>query len=379
MLATVTGRFRCRRTRSLPPRSSHHGAGTGFAAIPMASFPLAANSIAPLMLLSPVSAILSRSSMTASSMTSPSPSIYSMFAQSSFVLTYTASPSVRKSSSSVPRKSLSVVTLSAPPVGPWTSPRLSAITKFLIPTTERACVRSSAWSTSVVLSLIVCRKVALHSPSLKISVEFVWDATHMTAFKAVKAALVSPPVLPHFNLGRPFRLKTDASVLHGLGHALSSGRNNPIDSGVYWSVAVVSSPTRKAGMLSSNWNASPSCGPSRSVIFPCKTARSASTPTPDPYLEQLFTGSNREPSSAMSRGETLSLPASGIMAQRSRQRLPGTLLNSRHATTSLVKTHRSTHRASTRASVLMKTARAPASVCVNYAKPQMLTTTTKHF
>ena len=57
-------------------------------------------------------------------------------------------------------------------------------------------------------------------PLLKPSVEFAWDATHRAAFNAVKTALVSPPVLAHFDLGRPLRLETDASVLHGLGYAL---------------------------------------------------------------------------------------------------------------------------------------------------------------
>ena len=54
------------------------------------------------------------------------------------------------------------------------------------------------------------------------SVELVWDATHTTAFNAVKAALNTPraPVLAHFDLSRPSRMETDAPrpVLHGLGH-----------------------------------------------------------------------------------------------------------------------------------------------------------------
>ena len=57
-------------------------------------------------------------------------------------------------------------------------------------------------------------------PLLKTRNEFVWDASHTAAFEAVKSALVSPPVLAHFQLGRPLRLETDASVLHGLGYAL---------------------------------------------------------------------------------------------------------------------------------------------------------------
>ena len=57
-------------------------------------------------------------------------------------------------------------------------------------------------------------------PLLKTRNEFAWDASHSAAFEAVKSALVSPPVLAHFELGRPLRLETDASVLHGLGYIL---------------------------------------------------------------------------------------------------------------------------------------------------------------
>ena len=57
-------------------------------------------------------------------------------------------------------------------------------------------------------------------PLLKTSMEFTWDSSHTAAFNAVKAALISPPILAHFELGRPLRLETDASVLHGLGYAL---------------------------------------------------------------------------------------------------------------------------------------------------------------
>ena len=57
-------------------------------------------------------------------------------------------------------------------------------------------------------------------PLLKTTNEFLWDESHTTAFNKVKSALVSPPVLAHFQLGQPLRLETDASVLNGLGYAL---------------------------------------------------------------------------------------------------------------------------------------------------------------
>jgi len=57
-------------------------------------------------------------------------------------------------------------------------------------------------------------------PLLKTCNEFTWDAEHTSAFTNVKTALVSTPLLAHFQLGQPLRLETDASVLHGLGYVL---------------------------------------------------------------------------------------------------------------------------------------------------------------
>ena len=57
-------------------------------------------------------------------------------------------------------------------------------------------------------------------PLLKSSNEFMWDSVHEDAFRAVKEALASPPVLSFFQPGRPLRLETDASVKNGLGYVL---------------------------------------------------------------------------------------------------------------------------------------------------------------
>ena len=54
---------------------------------------------------------------------------------------------------------------------------------------------------------------------LKVSNEFRWEASHTNAFNAVKAALVAPPVLAHYQPGLDTRLETDAST-KGLGFAL---------------------------------------------------------------------------------------------------------------------------------------------------------------
>jgi len=47
-----------------------------------------------------------------------------------------------------------------------------------------------------------------------------WTSVHQAAFEAVKAALVSPPVLAFFKPGLPTALHTDATRLHGLSYAL---------------------------------------------------------------------------------------------------------------------------------------------------------------
>ncbi|XP_064083925.1 uncharacterized protein K02A2.6-like [Macrobrachium nipponense] len=49
---------------------------------------------------------------------------------------------------------------------------------------------------------------------------FVWTPDHERAFKKVKTALTSPPVLAPFNPASPGVLQTDASRLYGLGYAL---------------------------------------------------------------------------------------------------------------------------------------------------------------
>ncbi|XP_064116655.1 uncharacterized protein K02A2.6-like [Macrobrachium nipponense] len=49
---------------------------------------------------------------------------------------------------------------------------------------------------------------------------FVWTPDHERAFKKVKTALTSPPVLAPFNPASPVVLQTDASRLYGLGYAL---------------------------------------------------------------------------------------------------------------------------------------------------------------
>jgi transposase InsO family protein len=49
---------------------------------------------------------------------------------------------------------------------------------------------------------------------------FIWDEVHQRAFEEVKAALVEPPVLAHFDPTLPTRLETDASKLKGLGFVL---------------------------------------------------------------------------------------------------------------------------------------------------------------
>ena len=49
---------------------------------------------------------------------------------------------------------------------------------------------------------------------------FVWTPDHEQAFRRVKEALASPPVLAAFDPAFPTTLQTDASRLHGLGYAL---------------------------------------------------------------------------------------------------------------------------------------------------------------
>ena len=49
---------------------------------------------------------------------------------------------------------------------------------------------------------------------------FTWTPDHEQAFKKVKMALISPPVLAPFNPALPVILQTDASCLYGLRHVL---------------------------------------------------------------------------------------------------------------------------------------------------------------
>ena len=55
---------------------------------------------------------------------------------------------------------------------------------------------------------------------------FTWNSDHDTAFEATKAALVSPPVLAHFDLSADTVLMTDASRKNGLGYALLQSQDN---------------------------------------------------------------------------------------------------------------------------------------------------------
>ena len=55
---------------------------------------------------------------------------------------------------------------------------------------------------------------------------FTWNSDHDTAFEATKAALVSPPVLSHFDLSADTVLMTDASRKNGLGYALLQSQDN---------------------------------------------------------------------------------------------------------------------------------------------------------
>lgn len=59
----------------------------------------------------------------------------------------------------------------------------------------------------------------LPRPLLSVKNVFLWNVDHTRAFEAVKAALVSPPVLSTFDVTRQ-RLETDAARAKGLGYAL---------------------------------------------------------------------------------------------------------------------------------------------------------------
>ena len=55
---------------------------------------------------------------------------------------------------------------------------------------------------------------------------FLWTPDHDEAFRQVKAALLSPPVLASFDPDRPVILQTDASRLYGIGYALLQDHGN---------------------------------------------------------------------------------------------------------------------------------------------------------
>ena len=49
---------------------------------------------------------------------------------------------------------------------------------------------------------------------------YIWTSDHDRAFEAVKAALLSPPVVVHFDPNRETTLQVDASRKNGMGYAL---------------------------------------------------------------------------------------------------------------------------------------------------------------
>ena len=57
-------------------------------------------------------------------------------------------------------------------------------------------------------------------PLLKPSNDFIWTPGRDSAFKKVKSALISPPVLSQFDPSLETVLQTDASRLHGIGYDL---------------------------------------------------------------------------------------------------------------------------------------------------------------
>ena len=63
-------------------------------------------------------------------------------------------------------------------------------------------------------------KAAPLQPLLKNNNVFLWTEDHRRAFNDVKEALVSLPVLAHYEPGRPLSLRTDAAQKEGLGFAL---------------------------------------------------------------------------------------------------------------------------------------------------------------
>ncbi len=63
-------------------------------------------------------------------------------------------------------------------------------------------------------------------PLLSMKNDFIWTTDHDKAFKDVKKALVSPPILATFDPNRPTMLLTDAAKTKGLGYALLQQDND---------------------------------------------------------------------------------------------------------------------------------------------------------
>jgi transposase InsO family protein len=63
-------------------------------------------------------------------------------------------------------------------------------------------------------------------PLLSSKREFVWQEPHQDAFLKARAALSSAPTLAFYDPGRPTRLSTDASRLHGLGYLLQQKQDD---------------------------------------------------------------------------------------------------------------------------------------------------------
>lgn len=62
--------------------------------------------------------------------------------------------------------------------------------------------------------------------------DWEWTKNHTAAFEAVKTALARPPILAHYDVKKPTKIRTDGSLLNGLGVILFQLHNNiwkPVD------------------------------------------------------------------------------------------------------------------------------------------------------
>ena len=62
--------------------------------------------------------------------------------------------------------------------------------------------------------------------------EWVWTQNHDKAFEAVKLTLVNPPILAHYDVHKPTKVRTDGSLLNGIGVILFQFHDNvwkPVD------------------------------------------------------------------------------------------------------------------------------------------------------